>query len=145
MDMIEKIMKNEKKCKRFFGLSQKQIENLVQRLQPLWDEAEKIRLSRPDRRRKIGGGRQYQPGALREMLLVCLLYYKLYFTQEFTGVIFGIDQSNVSRIVFRLSAIISKAADPELENILQRVECAQKYALKILLNCSRLVLILQML
>jgi DDE superfamily endonuclease/Helix-turn-helix of DDE superfamily endonuclease len=122
MNMIEKIMKNEKKCKRFFGLSQQQIENLVQRLQPLWDEAEQKRLSRSDRQRRIGGGRQYQPGALHEMLLVCLLYYKLYLTQEFTGVLFSIDQSKVSRITSNLSAIISKAADSELEIFFQKSE-----------------------
>lgn len=130
MNMIEKIMKNEKKCKRFFGLSQQQIANLVQRLQPLWDEAERKRLSRSDRHRRIGGGRQFQPGALQEMLLVCLLYYKLYLTQEFTGVFFCIDQSKVSRITSNLSTIISKAADPELENIIQKVECVQKYRIK---------------
>ena len=60
------------------------------------------------------------------MLLVCLLYYKVYLSQEFTGVIFGIDQSNVSRIVSKLSAIVSEAADPELKNILQKAEYVEK-------------------
>jgi len=130
MSMIEKIMRNEKKCKRFFGLSNRQIDALVKRLEPLWSESEKNRLSRINRQRAIGGGRQYAQGALNEMVLACLLYYKLYLTQEFTGALFGVDQSTVSRIISRLSTIIARAADPELENMFQRTESIKKHCIK---------------
>jgi hypothetical protein len=130
MNMIEKIMRNEKKCKRFFGLSSQQIDILIKRLKPLWDDFEKKRLSRADRQRAIGGGRQYGADSLKKSLLVCLLYYKLYLTQEFTGAIFDIDQSTVSRDVSRLSAIIANAADPELESVFQRTELLQKHRIK---------------
>lgn len=130
MSMIEKIMKNEKKCKRFFGLNQQQIAGLVNCLQPLWDEAEKDRLARPDRQRAIGGGRQYGPDALSKMVLVCLLYYKLYLTQEFTGALFDINQGTVSRHVTNLSKIIAQAADPELESIFQKTEALKKHRIR---------------
>jgi hypothetical protein len=130
MNMIEKIMKNEKKCKRFFGLSSQQIDTLVGRLNPFWNEHEKARLSRTDRKRAIGGGRQFEPTALKDMLVVCLLYYKLYLTQEFVGVFFNVDQSTVSRIVSRLFRLIEKAADPELETILQKTEDLRKHRIR---------------
>lgn len=130
MNMIEKIMRNEKKCKRFFGLSNQQIDMLVGRLNPLWNEHEKARLSRLDRKRAIGGGRQFEPAALKDMLVTCLLYYKLYLTQEFVGVFFNVDQSTVSRIITRLSGLIEKAADPELETLLQKTEALKKHRIR---------------
>lgn len=130
MNTIEKIMRNEKKSKRFFGLTSHQIDNLVNRLGPYWKEYEKACLMRANRKRAIGGGRQYKPSILREMLLVCLLYYKLYLTQEFIGILFDVDQSTVSRFVSRLSKLIERAADPDLETIFQRAENLKRQRIK---------------
>jgi hypothetical protein len=120
MTIIEKITEKESLCKRFLGLTPNQIEVLLARLEPHWLASEKRLLERADRVRSIGGGRKYQPGAFKTMLTTCLLYYKLYLTQEFIGIILGADQSTVSRYVSRLAGLIAVAADPELETFFQR-------------------------
>lgn len=130
MSMIEKIMRNEKKSKRFFGLNHQQIMLLLSKLQPLWIESEKRRLSRTNRKRSIGGGRQHRPDASLQSLLVCLVYYKLYLTQEFTAALFDIDQSTVSRIVSKFSALIADAADPELGKLIRQTETLKKNRIK---------------
>jgi DNA-binding MarR family transcriptional regulator len=137
MNTIEKIMKNEKKCKRFLGLSNQQIDVLIARLTPLWKKNEEERLSRFDRKRVIGGGRQFAPTALKNMLVTCLLYYKLYLTQEFIGILFDVDQSTISRIISRLSKLIERAADPELETILQKTKDLKKHRIRNFIELQR--------
>jgi hypothetical protein len=130
MNIVEKIMKDDKKSKRFLGLEKSKIEMLTTKMQPLWESSEKARLSRPGRQRAIGAGHPYFTPNLIDLLVVCLMYYKLYLTQEFVAVIFGIDQGTVSRIVSKISTLIEDAADPELKMILQKTEELKKHRIK---------------
>ncbi|KKQ49984.1 MAG: hypothetical protein US69_C0001G0012 [candidate division TM6 bacterium GW2011_GWF2_38_10] len=61
-------MKNEKKCKRFFWISSQQIDTLIKRLEPFLREYKNARLSRFNRKKALGGGRQFDPDALKTML-----------------------------------------------------------------------------
>jgi hypothetical protein len=45
---------------------------------------------------------------LAEMILLLLLYYRHYITQEFVGMLFGLHKSNVCRIIRRLEPILLK-------------------------------------
>lgn len=123
-------MKDDTKSKRFLGLEKSKIEALTGRMQPLWENNEKSRLSRSDRKRDIGAGHPYSMPNLKDMLVVCLMYYKTYLTQEFVAVIFDIDQSTVSRIVSKISTLIEAAADPELKTILQKTDTLKKHRVK---------------
>src|SRR5690606_25327432 len=62
---------------------------------------------------------------LKDKLLIVLLYYKLYLTQEFLGIVVDLDQANVSRLLKKMLPLIEKAADSELSTYLKNVEDLQ--------------------
>lgn len=125
-NIVERIMKNDKICKRFLGLAKSKIELLISKMQPLWKASENKRLSRADRKRAIGAGRHYFSEELIDHVTLCLMYYKLYFTQEFFATIFFTTQSTVSRTITRISAFIEDSADPELKQIVEKTEVLKK-------------------
>lgn len=126
MNIVERIMKDDTKSKRFLGLEKSKIEMLTAKMKPHWEASEKTRLSRSGRKRSIGAGHPYFTPNLMDLLAVCLMYYKLYLTQEFVAIIFEIDQGTVSRIVSKISTLIEDAADPELKTIFQKTEALKK-------------------
>ena len=69
---------------------------MLTRVTPVWIECEQRRLARPDRQRALGGGRKPK-FALREQLLLTLVWLRLYLTTETLGFLFGIDKATVSR------------------------------------------------
>ena len=82
--------------KAFTGVSLSEFETLLTQSTPLWVASEQQRLSRPDRQRALGGGRKPR-FALREQLLVTLVWLRLYLSTETLGFLFGIDKATVSR------------------------------------------------
>jgi hypothetical protein len=96
------------------GLTQEQFALLTNRLQPIWEEAERERLSRPDRQRAIGAGRRYNLFRMEDKLLALLMFYRFYLTDELMGWIVGLDASNVCRLRGKLQPLLEKAADPSL-------------------------------
>jgi hypothetical protein len=115
MNILEKCSKNQALIQRMFGFTEEQIETMTKRLRTLWKDAEIKRKMRENRRRKMGGGRQYKIRSMKERLLLILLYYKGYITQEFVGLLFNLHQSNVSRLLAKLRPLIEQAADPSLK------------------------------
>lgn len=103
------IAKNPVLFSRFTGLTIQEFSTLSRELKPLWDKAERERLSRNDRKRNIGGGRKYKLQQFNDKLLVILMFYKLYFTFEVLGFLFfDLDKSCISRLIYRLEPILSK-------------------------------------
>jgi hypothetical protein len=113
MKFLEKLIKKQHIMQRILGLNLKQFNLLVEQLEPHWKEM-KLQKITVNRKRKIGGGRSYKFETLEHKLMIVLLYYKLYITQEFLGIIVDLDQANVSRLLKKMSPLIEKAADPEL-------------------------------
>ena len=74
----QKIFKKPQLFSRFAGLSPSEFKELGQGLKPLWDKAEEDRLSRDDRKRKIGGGGGYKLESFESKLLLTLISCKLY-------------------------------------------------------------------
>jgi hypothetical protein len=89
------------------GISPEDFDRVLKELRPLYKEAEQERLDRPDRERAIGGGRNFEL-ALEDRLLMLLMYYRLYITHEFLGVLFGIDDSNVGRNINPLEPLLAQ-------------------------------------
>lgn len=73
---------------RYTGLSVAEFNKLAEELEPFWPEAEIKRLSRPNKKREIGGGRRYKLEAFQDKLLLILIFYKLYFTFDLLGFLF---------------------------------------------------------
>lgn len=113
--MINKsIFNNSSKLKKLTGLSKEQFDQLCDQVATLWQEAERQRLTRPERKRKVGGGRSYRLKTIEEKVLLVLVWFKLYPAYWFLGFIFGLDASNVLRLCRRIKPLIKQVADPEL-------------------------------
>ena len=72
-----------------------------------YDEYETKRLSRKNRKRKVGAGHPYKL-PLQERLLMFLIYYRLYITSTLTGVFFDLDQSNVLKDIRKLEPLVKE-------------------------------------
>lgn len=115
-----KLANRPRKLYRMTGLTQEQFRALIRQLQPVWEQAERERLSRPDRHRAIGAGRRYALSGMEDKLLALLVFYRFYLTDEMLGWIFGLDASNVCRLRAKLEPLLEKAADSSLRIPLRR-------------------------
>jgi len=97
---------------------------LVNQLKNIWEKAEKQRKTHDNRKRDIGAGHPYKFQSLEDKVLIVLLYYKLYPTQELLGMIVGLDQTNISRLLKKMLPLIEKAADPQLATYLEEAKQA---------------------
>ena len=93
----QKLFKKPSIFVRFTGLSIAEFRELAKELKPLWEISEVKRLSRPNRKRKIGGGRDYKLKGFEDKLFLILISYKLYLTCDVLSVFFSLDKSNVSK------------------------------------------------
>ena len=105
--MLGKLKKHRSLFRRFTGLEVAQFEDLVTKLGPVYAENETRRLKKSVRQRKIGGGSQFSC-SLEERLLMLLMYYKMYITHEFLGILFDLDNSNISRSIRHLSPLLAR-------------------------------------
>jgi hypothetical protein len=80
---------------RLTGVSVATFDRMVARLRDPWEAAE---------RGKAKSGRPREIGGLEEHLLVLLLYYRCYVTQEFLGFFHGVDRSAICRAIRRTEA-----------------------------------------
>lgn len=87
--------------KSLFGVTVAEFADLYAKVLPEWAEREVARLNARPRQRAIGGGRKYNL-ALRERLLMTLLWLKLYLNTDVLGWLFGVDKGTVSRNVRNL-------------------------------------------
>jgi hypothetical protein len=121
MKFLNKLIKKNGAFQRTFGMKLDQFNFFIKKLEPHWEEAESQRKISKSRKRDIGGGHPYKFDLYKQMLIV-LLYYKTYLTQEFLGAIIDLDQANVSRLLKKMLPLIEKAADPELAAYLAKAK-----------------------
>lgn len=111
---FSKLAHRPRQLYRMTGLTQEQFSLLTHQFEPVWEEAERERLSRPDRKRAIGAGRRYRLSGTADKLLALLVFYRFCLTDELLGWIFGLDASNICRLRNKLAPLLEKAADPSL-------------------------------
>lgn len=121
MKLLKKLISKPKIFQRVIGLKFEQFRLVANRLKPIWEQAELLRKTRDFRKRGIGGGRPYEL-AIDEMVIMFLLYYKTYITQEFVGCMVNLDQANVSRLLKKMLPLIHQAADPEFATYLVKAK-----------------------
>lgn len=90
------------------GLRVNEFDTLVDDLLPKWADAQHKRLSRPDRQRDIGGGRNPKLDG-RDQLLLTVVWLRVYPTHEVLGYLFGVSDSTVSRIIERVLPLLEQA------------------------------------
>jgi DDE superfamily endonuclease/Helix-turn-helix of DDE superfamily endonuclease len=90
------------------GLTVAEFDTLYADLRPAFAEAELARLSRPDRRRAIGAGHQFEFRP-RDQLLCCVVWLRQYPTNEALAYFFGVSDSTVSRAIARWLPLLEAA------------------------------------
>ncbi len=90
------------------GLSVAEFDALVAELLPRYVAAERVRLSRPTRRRALGGGRKYE-WAPRDHLLAAVVWLRRYPTYPVLGFLFGVSEPTARRAVGRLVPVLEGA------------------------------------
>ena len=92
--------------KSFTGLSVKQFDDVYKIIESKYEKHEIKRLtSRRNRERDIGGGRRFKL-AVKDRVIMVLVYYRLYITYTLTGFLFDLDQSNVYRDIEKIEGLI---------------------------------------
>ena len=107
-----KLVHHPKKLYRMTGLTLDQFQTLTTRLTPLWEHAERTRLSQRVRQHALGQGTKYKLATMADKLLCVLAFYRFYLTDELLGWLVGLDASNVCRLQQRLEPLLEQAADP---------------------------------
>jgi hypothetical protein len=102
MTKYDKLRRKPSFFRMLTGLSAGAFDTLVAELEPVWLARKAKRSARRPRQRKPGAGRKAKL-RLADRLLLTLLYYRSYITQEFVGFLFGVDKGTVSRKVQELS------------------------------------------
>ena len=98
----------ESTFRSFTGLEVSEFDSLYERLRPDYEESERERLSRPNRKREIGGGGKFKL-SLRDRLLMLLVYYRLYATFTLVGFLFDLNQGNVYRDIRYLEPLVRRS------------------------------------
>lgn len=92
----KELQRKPKQFQAFTGITVTQFTEILNALRPVYVELEQERLTRPDRKRKIGGGRKFTM-SLEDRLLVTLMYFRLYVSYALLGYLFNLDGTNVGR------------------------------------------------
>jgi DDE superfamily endonuclease/Helix-turn-helix of DDE superfamily endonuclease len=95
------------------GISLAEFDDLFHRFVPIWEKNEVERLDRPDRKRAIGGGRNYEL-ELHDLLLMTLIWLHLYLTVETLGIFFDVHKSSVSRGTRRVLKVLRQLGEDSL-------------------------------
>ena len=102
-----RLLRNPKQFLKITGLDVKRFDTLYKKISLLIEESEFKRKDREGRRRKVGGGMQHKLH-LKDRLLMVLIYYRAYTTQDVLGFIFCLDKSTVSRAFRLISSFLPK-------------------------------------
>jgi Helix-turn-helix of DDE superfamily endonuclease len=81
------------------GVSAATFEQMLKQLRAPWAEMQ---------RSKGKSGRPWEIGGLEDHLLVLLLYYRCYVTQEFIGFFYQVDRSVICRAIQRIEAPVQR-------------------------------------
>lgn len=105
MNACTRLKKHPDAFRRMTGITTEKFDEIFLQLKPIYAEWNEKRLTRPKRKRTIGGGRPFDL-VLEDRLLMLLIYYRTYVTHVFLGFLFRIDDSNVGRNINPLQPLL---------------------------------------
>jgi DDE superfamily endonuclease len=85
--------------RRLTGISAAAFDQMLKQLHGPWEQMQ---------RRKRKSGRPWEIGGLEDHLLVLLLYYRCYVTQEFVGFFYQVDRSVICRAIQRIETPVKR-------------------------------------
>jgi hypothetical protein len=107
---------------RLAGVSVAPFDQMLVQLSGPWD---KIQADKPK------SGRPWETGGLEDHLLIMLIYYRCYVTQEFLGFFYNVDKSAICRAIQR----IEKLAKP-LFGVKREPRITRKEAEALIIDCT---------
>jgi hypothetical protein len=107
---------------RLTGVSVATFDDMLKQLVGPWDKAQ---------RRKAKPGRPSDVGGLEDHLLIMLIYYRCYITQEFLGFFYNVNKSAICRAIQR----IEKLARP-LIGVERKPKISRKEAEALIVDCT---------
>lgn len=106
---ISKLKQSPKAFSRILGIEPDKFDELVLKIEPLWQKAEAKRLKHP-RKIKKGSGRHYLL-TLEESVAMLLVYTRSYTTHIFLSALFDIHESAICRYFARLRPVVASVFD----------------------------------
>ena len=103
----EELSKRPETFRSFAGLEVSEFDSIYAEVEPRYEEYERKRLSRGDRKNDIGAGHPFKL-SLRDRLLMLLVYYRTYITSTLAGFLFDLDQSNVLKDIRMLEPLVKE-------------------------------------
>ena len=110
---IPTLLKKPYLFRRITTLSYDEFETLTKKLKQEWEEREETRLNNKTRINKIGQGRPYALGDFSNLLFCALLYLRTTMGYELLGLLCGIDQTTVKRVVRRMLPLLQDRFMPD--------------------------------
>jgi len=107
VSFYSRLSKRPEMFRSFTGLDVAEFDSLLSRIKLAHDDHEKKRLSRRDRKNRIGAGHPFKL-SLEDRLLMLLMYYRSYVTSILLGFAFNLDQSNVLKDVRMLEPLVKE-------------------------------------
>jgi hypothetical protein len=111
--IYKKIVNKPEIFTRLLGIKQSYFEEIVEVLVPIWSNYLSNSYCRP--------GRAYKHD-LSTMVILLLIYYRSYITQDFLGYLFDLDKSNVCRIIKKLEPLLASVLPIPKRRILSKEE-----------------------
>jgi hypothetical protein len=90
------------------GLHVEEFDQLLKDVQPRFEAAEIERLTRRERQRGLGGGRESELGQ-RDQILLTVVWLRQYPTHDVLGYLFGISQPTTGRYIRRVLPLLEQA------------------------------------
>ncbi|MCB8983443.1 MAG: transposase family protein [Ardenticatenaceae bacterium] len=87
-----------------------EFEALLATILPHYTAAEQQRLNRPDRQRAVGGGPDFEL-AVRDQILLTIVWLRQYPTLEALGDLFGVSDTTAGRYIRRILPLLETAAE----------------------------------
>ena len=97
--------KKARAFKTTVGISLQQFDFLIRDVEKAYPQAESERLARSDRKRQVGAGRRFSLHVWDRVLLT-LMYYRTYLTQDGMTHLFGITRGSISTNIGKMFTII---------------------------------------
>jgi hypothetical protein len=141
MITYDKLKKKPRVFKSITGVTRTEFDDLYKKFCSTWAKAERMRLNRSDRQRAVGGGHPYTL-TLQQMLLMNLVWLRLYLSMEALGFFFGIDKGTVSRNTRRVLPVLHQIGDASLSWLEPPKRCEGKSVEQALLNNPDLLAII---
>jgi len=104
---LQKLYNKPKVFQRLTGLTPNKFQQLLIRLEPLFNDSELKRKKITNRKRTMGGGRK-QKLSLGQSLFMLLLYYRNYTNHMFLSIVMGIDDSSVCHYFKRIEFLLAR-------------------------------------